>query len=362
MKKIIALVLTFVLLASVLCACQPNDTTTTEQGGEETTPVGEPEVTTPEVTTPEVTTPDVTTKEESKEEAVLGKQALSGKKIIFIGNSHTYYGNAVVQKNEDVLTQSARSNDKGYFYRICKSNGISVSVTNWTFPGHYLTDLFGGECYRKDACQGVDHASYLTDRYFDYVVIQQATSNLSKEDFCASVQLVMDVFKAENPNVKFVFVVQRNVHEHNYGWLEELKNLEEQGVIIADWGALVDDLITGKTTVPGATQTYNKNSFIVCRSSSDGYHPNMLTGYITSLMTYCAITGESAVGQAYSFCTDSSLSAFFSVDKYLGKHYTYKNATTNFPAIFASEADMTGIQTLIDTYLREKPYLNHGAN
>ena len=141
MKKFIALVLTFVLLAGVLCACQPNDTTTTEQGGEETTPVGEPDVTTPEVTTPEVTTPEVTTpeettKEESKEEAVLGKQALSGKKIIFIGNSHTYYGNAVVQKGETVLTQSERSKDRGYFNQICKSNGISVSVTNWTFGNH----------------------------------------------------------------------------------------------------------------------------------------------------------------------------------------------------------------------------------
>ena len=56
------------------------------------------------------------------------------------------------------------------------------------------------------------------------------------------------------------------------------------------------------------------------------------------------------------------MSAFFSVDKYLGKHYTYNGATTNFPEIFASEADMTGIQTLIDTYLREKPYLSYGID
>lgn len=361
MKKIIALVLTFVLLASVLCACQPNDTTTTEQGGEETTPeVTTPEATTPEVTTPEVTTPEVTTKEESKEEAVVGKQALQGKKVIFIGNSHTYYGNTVIQKANDVLTQSARSNDKGYFYRICKSNGINVSVTNWTFGNHRFSDFFGGTCNAQRECQGADHAAALTDRYFDYVIMQQGSSEIS--NFVESVQTVMDVFKAANPNVKFVFHVQRRAHENNYSWLGELKKLEEMGVIISDWGDLVDDLITGKTVVPGATQTYNQNSFIVCRSSSDGYHPNMLTGYITSLMTYCAITGESAVGQDYSFCTDSSLSAFFSVDKYLGKHYTYKNATTNFPEIFASEADMTGIQTLIDTYLIEKPYLSYGID
>ena len=169
----------------------------------------------------------------------------------------------------------------------------------------------------------------------------------------------MDIFKEANPDVKFVLLVARRIHEKNLRWLSGLKTLEGQGVIIVDWGKIVDDVIKGKTQVPGAALSYNQNSFIVCKSASDGYHPNMLTGYITSLMTYCAITGEKAEGQDYSFCGNTKVNSNFRFSSFISSYYTYKGATTNFVQIFESENDMRGIQQLIDRYLEEKAYMNY---
>ena len=108
----------------------------------------------------------------------------------------------------------------------------------------------------------------------------------------------------------------------------------------------------------GATQEYNKNTFVIRKSKSDGYHPSMLTGYMASQTLYCALTGESAVGQDYSFCGDKNINSAFNFDKFIADYYTYDGATTNFPAVFASKTDMAGIQKLIDKYLAEKPYRN----
>ena len=107
--------------------------------------------------------------------------------------------------------------------------------------------------------------------------------------------------------------------------------------------------------------TYNKNTFIVNKSTSDGYHPNQLAGYITTLMTYCAITGRSAVGQPYDFVGDESLSSdgvYRTFDEYIAKYYR-EGQTTNYPSVFASADDMRGIQTLIDQYLKEKKFRDY---
>ena len=93
--------------------------------------------------------------------------SLDGKKIIFIGNSYTYYGKTVLEKKQTYLTQASRSNVKGFFYQLCKENGANVEVTNWTFGAHDFTDLFKN-CTANRGCDGVDHASYLVDRNFDY--------------------------------------------------------------------------------------------------------------------------------------------------------------------------------------------------
>ncbi|MBR2906681.1 MAG: hypothetical protein IKC26_11430 [Clostridia bacterium] len=294
--------------------------------------------------------------EDTGSEAPGAGHALNGKKIIFIGNSHSYYGKALLDKGVTEHTQAARSNDEGYFYQLCRSNGAAVSVTNWSFGNHGFTDLFK-MCEADRGCNGVDHLGYLEDRSFDYVVMQYETG--SDEGFLENCRMVMDVFKAANESVKFVFHVQRRAHELNCLWLSELKVLEDMGVTVVDWGGLVDGLISGEITVPGAEQTYDQNSFIVCKSADDGYHPNMLTGYITALSIYCAITGESAVGQEYSFCGDVRLNKEFNVMNFICKYYTYDGATTNFDAILDSETDMRGIQQLIDAYLAEGSYRNY---
>ncbi|MBQ9953026.1 MAG: hypothetical protein IJO92_01675 [Clostridia bacterium] len=283
---------------------------------------------------------------------------LDGKKIIFIGNSHTYYGKTVLEKKQKFLTQEERVNDEGFFYQLCKENGADVSVTNWTFGGHDFTSLFE-TCKANRGCDGVDHKEYLVDRNYDYVVMQRGSASLEDPNFMGTIKKVMDLFKEANPDTKFVFLVQALAHTDGYPWLSEIKELEEMGVIIVDWGSLVFDIMNGLVDVPGATQTYNKNSFIISKSAKDGYHPSMLTGYITTLMTYCAITGDSAVGQDYSFCNDSEINAAFDFEAFIEKYYTYNNATTNFPEVFESESDMEGIQTLIDEYLEEKAYQNY---
>ena len=117
------------------------------------------------------------------------------------------------------------------------------------------------------------------------------------------------------------------------------------GVKVVNWGKLVWELICAKA------EPFDKNSFIVCRSEKDGFHPNPLTGYLTALMTYCAITGQSAVGQPCSFCGNTELEPRYSFPDYMARHYTYGQCHTNFPEIFTSKETMTALQKLADQYL-----------
>ena len=301
---------------------------------------------------------------------------LDGKKIIFIGNSYTYYGQTVHNGSSNNLTQAKRTGDKAFFYQLCKNNGANVTVTNWTFDGHNLRYLFSDSCGATDkSCVGVNHKSYLTDKYFDYVVLQPGKNDIldgtSSADTSA-VQTVLNFFREGNPNVKFVLLVPY----HCYGsigsgkiltktYLNNLKKYESQGMIISDWGKVVEDILYNDLQVPNSTLSYTKNTFVISKSASDGYHPNMLSGYITTLMTYCAITGERARGQTYAFCNDSSLNTtsvnyYFNFANYITKFYTYPTGvTTNFNQVFASENDMLGIQKIIDAYLKTKPYMSY---
>ena len=299
---------------------------------------------------------------------------LNGKKIIFIGNSYTYYGQTVHNGSSKNLKQSERTGDKAFFYQLCKNNGVNVTVTNWTFDGHNIRWLFNGSCgATSKTCVGVDHKSYLTDKNFDYVVLQPGKDDIFDGTSAAdkaAVQSLFDFFKEGNPNVKFVFLVPY----YCYGtigsgtptmtktYLNNLKQYESQGAIVSDWGKVVMDILNGTVQVPNSTLSYTKNTFVISKSASDGYHPNMLSGYITTLMTYCAITGERARGKTYAFCNDSSLNTtsvnyYFSFANFITKFYTYPSGvTTNFDKVFASENDMLGIQKIIDANLKLKGY------
>ena len=295
----------------------------------------------------------------------VGKEGLNGKKIIFFGNSYTYYGKCVLDKGQSVLSQNERNNDEGYFYQFCKANGIDVTVTNFTFGAHNLTDFHPTGCAADRGHDGLNHLEYISDFNYDYVVLQGSVDPANTPDLLAKCQPIMQPFQEANPDVKFIFLVHHidylenhtEQYKDGYPWRSDIKKLADAGMLVVDWGSLVWDIMNGDTKVPGATQEYNFNSFIISQSPTDGHHENMLCGYITALMTYCAITGESAQGQPWSF---EALPQFntAAIAKYRAKYYAY-NPETNFDAIMASEADMTGIQQLIDRYLEAKTYLNY---
>ena len=288
--------------------------------------------------------------------------SLEGKKIIFIGNSFIHHGFTVLRIPQTVLGQEERSGDRGYFYQLCKSNREHVDVTAWTFGGHTLTDLFDGCCHAGRGCDGEDHLSKLKDRFYDYVVISAGSRGKSDMEFLGNIQKIIDVFQSANPYVKFFYLCNvasygiSSCHQIQKNILNSLKLLGDMGVTVVDWGGFVMGLINGTVSVANATQPYNKNSFIICKSEIDGFHPNLLSGYITSLMLYCAMTEKSAVGQSYSFCNDPSVHVKFDFELYRRKHYSYNGSVTNFHKIFSSPTDMRGIQSRIDDFLKEKSY------
>ena len=272
------------------------------------------------------------------------KHMLDGKKIIFIGDSFIYWGQVVF-----LGSGAERYNDQGYFYQLCKSVGAEVSVTNWTYGGKGLPEIYDGRM------------TNLTDRYYDYVVFSGGRNSANKAArYIEILQAFMDMFRAANPNVEFLYLVSSGAHNISVQEsfpieiLNSLKEFEKMGITIVDWGKLVVDIIRENVAVPNAEKTYEKNTFVVDRTSKDGYHPNQLSGYITALMTYCAITGESAVGKSYAFWNDTSINSKFDPALFISESYT--NGPTNYPEIFASSADMQGLQTLIDQYLAEKAF------
>ena len=277
--------------------------------------------------------------------------------ILFIGNSFTWYGKCVLDKGNNVWGLEKRVNDQGYFYQICKSNGLEANVTNFTFGGHGLSDWYSQSCSANRGHDGLDHLAYLTDRDYDVVVIQPGSGNAGSTDLLGPCQKIMAIFQEVNPDTQFVLLSHHRVHLGNAAFKANIKDVAAAGVLVVDWGLLVADVINGVVEVPGATQEYNQNSFVIRKSESDGYHENMLSGYITAQMLYCALTGESAVGQDYSFCGDKTINAAFDFEKFLKEEYRYDPGNSNFIEIFNSEADMRGLQQLIDQYLEAKAYL-----
>ena len=192
--------------------------------------------------------------------------SLDKKKIIFVGNSYTYYGQTVLEKSQKHLTLESRQADKGYFYQLCKRNGMEVEVTNWTFGGHSLDHLFGGCCSAKRGCDGVDHKKYLTDLCYDYVVLQPGSGQASSDNFLYELDNIMKLFRKENPEVRFVLLIPYSAYGKigsrkflQSSILNSLGELDEQGVTIVDWGGLVMDILEGRVRIPNSKIVYGKN-------------------------------------------------------------------------------------------------------
>ena len=328
MKRFLSLTMVFCSLLSLLAGCsagaqQPTETTAAPT---ETTAATQPWLT--------------------------GKEALQGKKIMILGNSYSFCGYTVIGGDCNVVRQDMRENDQGIFYQLCKANGIDVSVTNWAYGSHSLTDFFNGNCKAGRECDGINHEIHITDPYFDYVVIQPHTERGYMGNFADYLEYILNFFREANPNVKFLMHVPHMAHHYNNRWVRDLDQLAGLGIKVCDWGGVIDDILKGNVQVPGATQEYSFNTFVISWREDDGFHQNLLCGYLTSLMIYCAITGESAVGQPWEFTNDPTLHP--KMDWYASKelHYSY-NPETNFIEVLKSEADMRGLQQLADQYLEK---------
>lgn len=307
-----------------------------------------------------------------------GIAALDGKKILFVGCSYTFNGGTVLmdaQRNNSMyITTEDRDYDQGFFYQLCKANGAEVNVTDWTFGGHDLSDIFGGSCMANTNHLKYNHLKDLTDRVYDYVVLQatRVPGWDKPEDYYENYKEIAAIFKEANPNVKIFYDVTHGNHlNYKRALSAAVEMIEKEGAVIIDWGSLVWDLIKGNVSVPGGTFTYNKSSFIVSKTANDGYHQNVLAGYLYALMTYCAITGETAVGQEYSFCvSDTPVDDHFLPENYLKEYYRYDNpntadvdeSKTNYVDVMKSETEMRGLQQLADEYLTKRAWLNHIDN
>ena len=275
--------------------------------------------------------------------------ALNGKRIIFVGNSYTYFGQAVMSHDVNDSNQIFRIGDTGYFYQLCKAMGMEVEVTNWTFGGHDLTDSLGSSCTHGHA-PGTDHLSYLTDRSFDYVALQLYKEDEYAGDMNEHLQPLMDLFRAENPDVKFLLLVPHMAYDRQYRWTPDLENLDRSDIIVCNWGKMLDDIVKGRQAVPGATQTYERSTSVVSIDENDGHHQNLLVGYLTCAMVYSAITGEPAEGLPYEFADDRTINSRFDMESYKAGKYVL-DPVTNFIEVYRSPADMLGLQQLVDQYL-----------
>ena len=263
---------------------------------------------------------------------------LNGKKICAIGNSFVYYGSFV--KNG-----SQRETDSGLMFSICKAMGETVSVYDCAYGGHNLNDYTSAGC--DEGCTIGDHLAGVPLNDIDIVFLSESGSNNSA--FLTDIHNVMKRFTKKG--VKFYYLCHSYTYDKNHTHiLNGLATLKEEGVTIVPWGHLVYDVWKGKTGVPGSKVVYTKDTIIVNQSSSDGFHPNPLSGYITALMSYCALTGRSAVGMPYDFVESSIKESNFSA--FISKYYgNATSKTSNFPSVFASASDMKGLQTLVDEYL-----------
>ena len=143
------------------------------------------------------------TPEEPKEQTNVQK-LLDGKKVLFLGNSYVYYGNCVLPNGRTAYTWADRSEDKGYFYQLCKENGAEVKVRNWCFSGHTIYDILDGPCTHNIECQGVFHENHIEDKYFDYVLFSPHAVGSEADRLEQTLEYMMNLFRSYNPDVKFI--------------------------------------------------------------------------------------------------------------------------------------------------------------
>ncbi|MBQ6872696.1 MAG: fibronectin type III domain-containing protein [Clostridia bacterium] len=268
--------------------------------------------------------------------------SLDGKTVMVIGNSMVYYGNCVISGDE-------KERDYGYLHQIIASGNEDATVLDYTFPGRTLEYIYENHLMglEPDICNSVD-----------FIVMSESTQD--NPDLFSDCMQIIDLF----PNAEeSAFMCHPIMYEKELeGSLAGVRALRDAGVRIADWGKIVYDVYTGAVNVPFSLMKYDRCSFIkdnVGYDNGNGYvggskegddkHPNPLSGYISALTVYTALTNRSALFADYSFCNDRDINKFFYFDNFIKAHYN-GDKDTNFDRIFASAPDMTGLQTLINRY------------
>mgnify|MGYP004564542971 FL=1 len=267
---------------------------------------------------------------------------LDGKRVMFAGNSMLYYGEVVINTN------GSPTSKKGIFEKVAESFGDKVAVTNFTYGS---AGFFDGRS--KASTDGLPanmsnygiyqlmttlHPNYYgnpdgkaMDSFYDqdFVIFQQRGAHVA--DTYAQLGKLAKLFP---PKTKFAVMITHYDIAEKANNLAALKKTQADGWIILPWGELVSDLWNGK--VSGMGYKYTRRDFVITK---DNQHPNYLTGYIEALMTYCALTGNSAVGADYSF-----------VSRSLG-YYTGGAAETQFVTVLGDTAEMERLQKLTDERL-----------
>ncbi|MBR6709380.1 MAG: hypothetical protein IKL84_06850 [Clostridia bacterium] len=265
--------------------------------------------------------------------------SLDGARVMFIGNSFTYYGDCVdiYDENTGVFHKNDFAfNDQGYFHQLCERMGADVTVTALTIGGATLKSDYNRLV--KDYPNYYGSGATMDDIYDqDFVILQQAGSNDSSTEEYA--RKLMELFPPETTFAYFVH--HHNVQNSHSNVINTAKKLQKEGnAIYISQGHLIYEVWKGRTAVPGGVLSYNQDSFCVNQpkdSSKDRHHPNYLNGYLLALMVYHAMTGESVVDCPSDFVDDSLR--------------FYKNgATSNYPEILKSEADMKGLKQLVEDY------------
>lgn len=259
-------------------------------------------------------------------------RSLDGKNILFAGNSFVYYGHCILEGNQKEL-------DYGYLYEICKANGDNVKIYDYVWGGKDLKWIYDNHLSQADP-------EFLAS--IDIVFLSEAGNN--NAGLVDDVEEIRALFPADT---EFYYMSHSYVYQANStAIIDSLPRLIQRGIPVGDWGAIAYDLWTGRVKFSDSKLSYNKETFI--KNNGDTFHQNMLSGYITAQMAYCLATGVSAVGQDYSFCTDTSVNSRFDIDSFIEKHYT--PGSTNMDKVFASPYDMTEIQKLIDEYIEKVNY------
>ena len=269
------------------------------------------------------------------ETEVYASASLDGAKVMFIGNSFTYYGNCTATRNE------INPNDNGYFRQVARAMGDNVTVTSVTYGGAVLQPSTSSskKCL-YDVLIKAHPNHYGTDGEMDefyaqdVVIIQQAGENPSNNE--PATRRIMALFP---PETQFCFLIHHhNVQKNHTYVLNTAKKLKEEGrAIYLPAGHLIHEVWTGKMKVPGGTLKYNQDSFCV-NQDNDRHHPNFLNGYLTALTVYYAVTGRSIAECPHDFVST-------------GLQYYKNGATSNYPEILASAADMAGLKQLVEQYV-----------